>query len=253
MSEPTFDVEGFFDEDYLYFHGEKLETGADSETELIWRLLELTPDMDVLDLACGHGRIANRLAQRGCRVTGLDASPVFLRLARQHAEARRVTVDYVEGDMRNLTWTGRFDRIINWCGGFGYFDDVTNQRVLACAAAALKPGGWLAIEVDNYPAVVGRFTASTVLQRDGNFVIDQYRLDMLINALMGERTVIRDGRTRHVPYFLRMFTYTELRDWLREAGFTTITGYGGGNMPDDGNGKNPLTIDSRRMIVIAQH
>jgi cyclopropane fatty-acyl-phospholipid synthase-like methyltransferase len=33
-------------------------------TELIWRLLELEPGMEVLDLACGHGRIANVLAAR---------------------------------------------------------------------------------------------------------------------------------------------------------------------------------------------
>jgi SAM-dependent methyltransferase len=253
MSEPTFDVEGFFDEDYLYFYGEQLEAGADSDTELIWQLLELAPGMEVLDLACGHGRIANRLAQRGCRVTGLDSSPLFLQLARQHAEARDVTVDYVHGDMRNLPWTGRFDRIINWSGAFGYFDDVANQHVLASAAAALKPGGWLAIDLDNYPAVVRRFAPSTVMQRDGNFVITQWRLDLLTSTLVGERTTIRDGRTRHTSYSPRIFTYTELRDWLRATGFTTISGYGDTNMPDDSNDKNRLTVDSRRMIVVAKH
>jgi len=32
----------------------------------------------------------------------------------------------------------------------------------------------------------------------------------------------------------------ELRDWLRAAGFTAVSGYGGGQ---------PLTAESRRMIV----
>lgn len=99
--------------------------------------------MEVLDLACGHGRIAARLAQRGCHLTGLDSSPLFLQLARQDAEARSVTVDYVHGDMRDLPWSARLDRIINWFTAFGYFDDADNRRVLAQAAAALKPGvGW---------------------------------------------------------------------------------------------------------------
>jgi cyclopropane fatty-acyl-phospholipid synthase-like methyltransferase len=62
MSAPSFDFEGAFDEDYLYFYAEKLEANAESDAELIWRLLELQPDMEVLDLACGHGRITNRLA-----------------------------------------------------------------------------------------------------------------------------------------------------------------------------------------------
>jgi 2-polyprenyl-3-methyl-5-hydroxy-6-metoxy-1,4-benzoquinol methylase len=48
--------------------------------------------MEVLDFACGHLRIANRLAQRGCRVTGLDCTDLFLQHARRDAEARGVLV-----------------------------------------------------------------------------------------------------------------------------------------------------------------
>lgn len=242
----------FFDGDYLYFHGEKLEAGADSDTELIWQLLELAPGMDVLDLACGYGRIANRLAQRGCRVTGLDSSALFLEFARRQAEARCVTVDYVQGDMRDLPWTGRFDRVINWCGSFGYFDDGENQQILEGAASALKAGGRLALEVDNYPAAVCRFVPSTVIQRDGNVAIDHWRLDLAISALVGERTITRDGQTRSTSYYLRMFSFTELRDWLDAAGFTSIVGYGDTHATDDGNNKNRLTVDSARMIVVAQ-
>jgi SAM-dependent methyltransferase len=44
---------------------------------LAWRLLDLRAGLSVLDLACGHGKLANGLAARGCRVTGLDSSAVF--------------------------------------------------------------------------------------------------------------------------------------------------------------------------------
>jgi 2-polyprenyl-3-methyl-5-hydroxy-6-metoxy-1,4-benzoquinol methylase len=75
MDQPGLDAQGLFDQDYLYFYGELLgDERSDADTELLWRLLELRPGMEVLDLACGHGRIANRLAARGCRVTGLDAT-----------------------------------------------------------------------------------------------------------------------------------------------------------------------------------
>lgn len=112
MADQKFD--GVFDEDYLYFYADRLsDERSDAETDLIWRLLRLRPGWDVLDLACGHGRIANRLAARGCRVTGLDATPLFLERARRDAEKRGVTVDYVDGDMRELPWTGRFDAVVN--------------------------------------------------------------------------------------------------------------------------------------------
>src|SRR3954471_12347179 len=103
-----FDAAAMYDEDYLYFlaapqgetefaaHGPPvLGTDFADETvaELVWRLLDLRPDMSVLDLACGHGDLANRLAARGCRVTGLDSSAVFFERARADATAARLTVE----------------------------------------------------------------------------------------------------------------------------------------------------------------
>src|SRR6266542_3005848 len=116
------DREAAFDEDYLYFYEELLtpeRTAA--EVDLVWKLLELEPGLELLDLACGHGRIANPLAERGVRVTGLDATPFFLELARADAAERGVEVEYVEGDMRSIPWSGRFDRVLNWFTSFGYF------------------------------------------------------------------------------------------------------------------------------------
>jgi cyclopropane fatty-acyl-phospholipid synthase-like methyltransferase len=75
--------------------------------ELTWRLLDLRPGMRVLDLACGHGALANRLAARGCQVTGLDSSAVFLDRARADAAAAGVSAEDVAGDMRQIPWAGR--------------------------------------------------------------------------------------------------------------------------------------------------
>jgi len=100
VAEPVFDVSEVFDDDYLYFYEPRLAEVSDADAELIWRLLELEPGMEVLDLACGHGRIANRLAEQGVRVTGLDATPLFLERARRDAAALGINVEYVEGDMR---------------------------------------------------------------------------------------------------------------------------------------------------------
>jgi len=128
---PVFEFSEVFDEDYLYFYGPHLDAVSDAQTETVWHQLELEPGMEVLDLACGHGRIANRLAQRGAHVTGLDATPLFLEHARRDAAERGVEVDYVCGDMRSLPWpVHRFERIISWFTSFGYFDDAENREVL---------------------------------------------------------------------------------------------------------------------------
>jgi 2-polyprenyl-3-methyl-5-hydroxy-6-metoxy-1,4-benzoquinol methylase len=77
-----FDAAPMYDEDYLYFfaaprglsefavHGPVVPGAgvpAEAAAELAWRLLDLRPGMSVLDLACGHGELASRLAARGCR------------------------------------------------------------------------------------------------------------------------------------------------------------------------------------------
>lgn len=51
--------------------------GMEASSELI-ELLDPAPDMRVLDLGCGLGGPARRLANaRGCRVTGIDLNEEF--------------------------------------------------------------------------------------------------------------------------------------------------------------------------------
>lgn len=53
----------------------------------------------VLDLGCGPGRAAARMADAGLHVTATDGSPEMIRLAEQHpgVAARQATFDEIEG------------------------------------------------------------------------------------------------------------------------------------------------------------
>ena len=217
---------------------------CDSEADAVWRLLELEPDMEVLDLACGHGRIANRLAERGARVTGLDATASFLERARADAAKRRVQVEYVDGDMRSLPWPdGRFDRVLSWFTSFGYFSDAENRRVLREARRSLRPGGRMLIENNNLVELLPRWLPSVVSERDVDLVIDRSSFDAATARAITERTVVRDGRVRRFHFSVRMFLAPELRDWLVDAGFASVECC-------DHEGE-PLTANSRRMVTIA--
>jgi SAM-dependent methyltransferase len=243
-AEPAFD--GIFDADYLHFYAGILnDERSDADVDLIGRLLDLEPGMEVLDLACGHGRIANRLAGRGYVVTGLDASAEFLDVARADAEARGVSVHYVRGDMRRLPWTAKFDRVVSWFTAYGYFDDQQNKAVLAEVARALRPGGRFLVELNNRDWILRNFQPHRVTQLGDDFMIDQSTPpDPLTGRLATRRTVIRGGVVRHGSYVVRQFTFTELRDWLLDVGFSAVDGY-------DQRGE-PLEMDSRRMIVVAR-
>jgi SAM-dependent methyltransferase len=243
MEPPPFDM-ALFGDDYLYFMGEVLTPEQTEQgVEAIWRLLELEPGMEVLDLACGHGRIANALAERGARVTGLDATPLFLEQARAAAAELGVEIEYVEGDMRSLPWAERFDRIVSWFTAYGYFADDDNRLVLREAHRALRRGGRFLIETTNRDRILAGLHPSHVVERDGNFMIQLVEWDALESRTVSEWIAVRDGAVRRYPFFVRMLTFTELRGWLRDAGFADVQGC-------DWDGE-PLTLESRRMITIA--
>jgi SAM-dependent methyltransferase len=239
-----FDTAETFDADYLHFYAGILDDEAsEGQADLLWRLLELEPGMRVLDVPCGHGRIANRLASRGAQVTGLDATALFLEHARRDAEARGVDVDYVEGDMRDLPFEAEFDAAACVFTSFGYFDDDENRRMLAGIRRALRPGGRFWIDVNNLLWLLANFRETHALQRDGDWMIDGVRYDLLSGRTITERTVVRGDRRRTFEFSVRMFTFSELRDWLLAAGFSRVDGY-------SGRGEE-LTLDSPRMVLVA--
>ena len=52
-----------------------------------------------LDVACGKGRHALYLAERGFHVTGIDISAVALAEARRRALSRSLSVDFLQADL----------------------------------------------------------------------------------------------------------------------------------------------------------
>lgn len=63
---------------------------------------------DVLELACGTGQLTVAIAGAGLPAVGLDLSAPMLSAAKERAAARRVSVEYVLGDMRNFDLGRKF-------------------------------------------------------------------------------------------------------------------------------------------------
>ena len=56
----------------------------------------------LLDLACGTGRMALRMAALGYQVTGLDITPEMIARARQKAAQQAVSIEWVVADARTF-------------------------------------------------------------------------------------------------------------------------------------------------------
>ncbi len=92
-----------------------------------------------LDLACGEGRNAVWLAERGWQATGVDFSTVGLEKARRLAAARNVTAEWVAADLVGyVPERAAFDLVL-----VCYLHVPAGQRrpILRAAAEAVAPGG----------------------------------------------------------------------------------------------------------------
>lgn len=246
-NQALFDLENVFEvDDYLYFYAEALTNErTDQEVQALVDLLAIQPGMRVLDLACGFGRHANRLAQLGCQVTGVDLMPGFLELARRDAAECGVRAEYRQGDMRALTDEGLYDRVLILFTAFGYFDDAGNLEVLRCAGRALRPGGLLCFDSQNRDAAGINLLPSIVTEKEGNLMIDRNTFDSLTGLWTNRRIVIRDGKRRDRAFTIRFYNPSEIHLLLAQAGLQLERVLGGWD------GK-PASIESRRMVIIAR-
>jgi SAM-dependent methyltransferase len=120
--------------------------------ELVWRaepnmfLVDEVAGMApgrALDLACGEGRNALWLAERGWRVVAVDFSAAGLAKGRRLAARRDLEVEWVEADV--LAWEPApesFDLVIVM---YLQLPAEDLRRALGSAAAALAPGGTLLV------------------------------------------------------------------------------------------------------------
>ena len=78
-----------------------------------WFHLELEGKEEILELACGTGRLAIPISENRDRsVTGLDISENMLNLAKCKAAERKVNIDWVVGDIRQFDLNNQFDAIL---------------------------------------------------------------------------------------------------------------------------------------------
>ncbi len=107
----------------------------------------------VLDLGCGPGLYASRLARRGHACTGIDYSPAAIAYAREQSENEGLDCSYVEDDLRAASYGKDYGLALLIFGELNVFRSTDAETILRKALAALSPGGLFVAEPHTEAAV----------------------------------------------------------------------------------------------------
>ncbi|MAP81217.1 MAG: SAM-dependent methyltransferase [Aequorivita sp.] len=134
--------------------------------------LQLQPNDEILDLACGKGRHAKYLSKQGFDVTGVDLSKESIEYAKQYEN------DKLHFDVHDMCepYPHKFDAVFNLFTSFGYFEsEKDNLRTIKAINAELKPKGHGVIDFLNVHLAIKNLVPQEEKTIDGIvFKIEKY-------------------------------------------------------------------------------
>jgi SAM-dependent methyltransferase len=110
----------------------------------------------ILDLACGPGLYAVRLAALGHTCVGIDFSPASIRYAQEAAEEQRVDCEFRLEDLRTAKYGADFDLALLIFGELNAFAREEARAIVSRTSDALAPGGRALFELHPAEAVRAR-------------------------------------------------------------------------------------------------
>jgi SAM-dependent methyltransferase len=245
-SKPWF--EEVFDEDYLRTLPFMRADQTLREVEFIADALRIAPGSEILDVACGYGRHAIELVQRGYSVTGLDLSLPLLLRAADESKRRALSVNFVHADMREMAFEKQFDGAYSMLTSFGYFDEDTNLRVAERIGRALKPGARLLLDVVNRDYVVSDLPMRVWWEGTGCVVLEEVDFNFHTSRIVTHRSIVfEDGRQLEQEISVRAYSLHEIGRLLRQAGFRVMDVSGGLNTRGQFFGNA-----SRSLLIVAE-
>jgi SAM-dependent methyltransferase len=212
--------EELFNDDFIRTMAKITDAQIAGECDFVEDSLGLAKGAMILDLGCGTGRHAIELTRRGYHVVGFDLSLAMLARAADEAQERGQKLNFVQGDMREMTFEETFDGIFCWNTSFGFFEEEKNAQVVARVHKALKKGGLFLLDVANRDYISRQAPSLAWFEGEGCICMDEMNIDYITSRMRVKRTMMMDdGRTREIEYSIRLYTLHELGTVLHDHGF----------------------------------
>jgi ubiquinone/menaquinone biosynthesis C-methylase UbiE len=209
----------------------------------------------VLDLSCGTGSQVFWLTQQGFEVTGVDINSQMLKIAKEKAQAEKLTIQFLKGDMRTAH-IGQFDAVITIFNSIGHLTKADFEIALRNIHRNLKKDGFYIFDIANlnYYLSGNHITELTVdwLTKANDFRFRDIQYGTIdtdgILALFNISIVQKDSEKPKVSKSiktLQIYSTNQLKELLNKNGFTVLA-----QRAIDGSIFNEENSD--RILTIAQ-
>lgn len=122
----------------------------------------------LLDVGCGPGLYAERLANYGYQVTGIDFSKRSIAYGKNRAVEKNQEITYIYQNYLEMDFVEEFDVIIFIYCDYGVLSDENKTLILKKIHRALKPGGKLIFDVFTEQEFIDKKETSTWYVTDGS-------------------------------------------------------------------------------------
>ena len=238
---------GWWDEffpEFRPFFGLVSRKAINNQVRYIIKKLDLRPGRKFLDCPCGYGRVSLPMAKMGIKVTGVDITQSYLDEFARNAQRAGVKVNLYHADMRQINFDSKFDAAGNLWTSFGYFEkESDNLLTLKKMYRALKPGCKVMLHLMNRDWFIAKCESTELFEVKDTIIGQVRKFDYERSVIDSIWYVIKDGKKRTFPMSLRLYSYHELIDMFKSAGFVDIEGYG--SMKDE-----PISRERGMMFVI---
>ncbi len=185
---------------------------------------ELKPHKNdlILDLACGRGRHAVYMNQKGYQVDGFDLSEESIQFAK---EFENENLRFEVRDMRGNLGSNKYNWVFNLFTSFGYFNEADDDlNSIKAVANCLVPGGKLVLDFMNAQKVAKRLVPEEIkIAEDIEFHIERYAEG---NHIIKEIRFNADQQQWRFEEKVKLLKKSDFETLCQKAGLKPVACYG---------------------------
>lgn len=175
--------------------------------------LRLPKNACIWDLACGKGRHAIALNQKGFNVTGTDLSVNSIREASAYSSP---SLQFFVHDMRAPFKIGYFDAVFNLFTSIGYFKEYNdNFSVFENVSLSLKKNGLFVVDFFNSAKVISSFVSG--YHEDRGHIQFDITKKIINNAIVKRIEFSDEGRNYYFEEYVSLFTRKDFETFAQKA------------------------------------